>query len=116
MWRHPGDSGRASSPGWPGRVDRAARPSHSRSYSVERREVVESGGDRDGSGQAPFQNRQRALIKRLGLRVVALIVVEQREVVEVGGDIRVIRTERLFINRQRALIERLGLRIVALLS
>ena len=59
-------------------------------------------------------DRQRALVERLGLRVLALVVVQLREVVQARGHIGMIRAEGLLPDRQRALVERLGLRVLAL--
>ncbi len=53
-------------------------------------------------------------MKRLRLAVLALGVVEQREVVEARGNTRVLGTQRLFLDRQRPLEERLGLGVLAL--
>jgi len=59
-------------------------------------------------------NRQRTLVQRLGLRVLARVVVKCRQVVEVDGNATVFRAQDLLVNRQRALIERLGLGVAAL--
>ncbi len=59
-------------------------------------------------------NRQRELVQRLCLCVLALGSVEFGQVVQARGDSRIIRAERLLVNRQRALIKRLGLRVLAL--
>ena len=59
-------------------------------------------------------NRQRALVQRLGLRVLALGEVEPSQVVAARGYIGVIGTQSFLINRQRALVQRLGLRVLAL--
>ncbi len=61
-----------------------------------------------------LENRQCALEKRLGLRVLALGVVEESQVVQARGYIGVIGTQSFLINRQRALVQRLGLRVLAL--
>ena len=58
---------------------------------------------------------QRALVERLGLRVLALCVVQPRQIVQARGHIGMIRAEGLLPDRQRALVERLGLRVLALL-
>ena len=57
---------------------------------------------------------ERALIERLGLRVLALGMVEQRQVVEARGHIGMLGAEGLLPDGERALIERLGLRVLAL--
>ena len=57
---------------------------------------------------------QRAFIERLRARVVALRVIQHREVVEREGDVWVVRSECLFPDRQRAFIERLRTHVVAL--
>jgi len=61
-----------------------------------------------------LRDRQRALVERLGLRVLALGAVEQCEVVQARGDIGMVRAKGLLRDRQRALVERLGLRVLAL--
>ena len=55
-----------------------------------------------------------AFVQRLGLGVAALRPVERREVVETGGDIRVLRAERLLADGEGAFVQRLGLGIAAL--
>ena len=57
---------------------------------------------------------ERALIERLGLRVLALGIVKHRQVVEARGHIGMLGTEGLLPDGERALIERLGLRVLAL--
>ncbi len=59
-------------------------------------------------------NRQRALEKRLGLRVLALVVVERSEIAQARAYKGMIRAECLLGNRQRALVEWLGPRVLAL--
>ncbi len=61
-----------------------------------------------------LEDRQRPLVERLSLGVVALGSVELRQVVEALGHIRVLGSEGLLPDRQRAFVERLGLRVVAL--
>jgi hypothetical protein len=51
-------------------------------------------------------DRDRALEKRLGLGVAALVLIKQGEVVKVSADVRVAGAERFFIDRQCALVER----------
>ena len=61
-----------------------------------------------------FPDRQRPLVKRLGLRVLALVSVKLRQVVEARGHVGVLRAQRLFPDRQRPLVKGLGLRVLAL--
>jgi len=61
-----------------------------------------------------LKNLQRALVQRLGQRVLALVVVEPRKVVQALGHIGMVWTEGLLPNRQRALVQRLGQRVLAL--
>ena len=62
------------------------------------------------SGPSAFsRDRQRPLIQRLGLGVVAGGVVEEGEVVERSGGIGVLGAQRLLADRQRPLKQRLGL-------
>ena len=49
-------------------------------------------------------DRQRALVKWLGIGVVALIAVKHGEVVEAYGDIGMVRATRSFADRQRVLV------------
>ncbi len=49
--------------------------------------------------ERPFPNRQGALVERLGFRKMALDLVESRQVVEVDGNVRVVRAEGLLVNR-----------------
>ena len=53
-------------------------------------------------------------MQRLGLGIAALLPVEHREVVETGGDIRMLGTERLLADGEGAFVQRLGLGIAAL--
>ena len=46
-------------------------------------------------------DRQRALVERLGLRVLALGIVQRREVVQARGHIGMIRADRLLGDLQR---------------
>ena len=46
--------------------------------------------------------------------VAALVVVQSGQVVEAGGDIRVVRAEGLLIDLTRALVERFGVGVAAL--
>ena len=55
-----------------------------------------------------------AFVQRLGLGIAALRLVEHREVVETGADIRVLRAERLLADGEGAFEQRLGLGIAAL--
>ena len=83
--------------------------------SVEHRQVVEAGGHVGVlRAQGLFPDRQRPLVKGLGLRVLALGVVEHRQVVEAGGHVGVLRAQGLFPDRQRPLVKGLGLRVLAL--
>ncbi len=58
-------------------------------------------------------DRQGALVERLGLGVLALVVVEQRVIVEAVGYIPMVRPEGLLPERQRPLVERLCLGVLA---
>ena len=64
--------------------------------------------------QTLLQYIQPALNQRLGLGVLALGVVEPRQVVEALRDIGMLGAEGFFADRQRALIQRLGLGVLAL--
>ncbi len=64
--------------------------------------------------QGVFIDRQRTLEERLGLGVVALGLVEQRQVVEARGHLGVLRPQGFLPDRQGALMERLGLGVLAL--
>jgi hypothetical protein len=57
--------------------------------------------------------RDRALVERLRVGIAALNTVQLGEVVEVGGDGRMVRSERLLVDRDRALVERLRVGIAA---
>ncbi len=59
-------------------------------------------------------DRQRPLVPRLRLGVLALVVVEPRQVVEARGNTRVLGTQRLLPDRQGAFVGRLGLGVSAL--
>ena len=50
-----------------------------------------------------YEHRQRALVQLLGLRVAALVVVDQGEVDEALRDIRMVRRQRLLSDGERAL-------------
>ena len=63
-----------------------------------------------------FSDRQRALVKRLGVVIATLCVIKPRQIVQRYRDIGMIGTERLFSDRQRALIQRLGFGIAALID
>ena len=60
-------------------------------------------------------DRQRALVERLGVGVLALVCVHDGQVVEGVGHIGVVCAERLLLDRQRALVEPLGVGVLALL-
>jgi hypothetical protein len=47
-------------------------------------------------------DRQGAFVKRLGLGVAPLILVEPGQVVEVAGDIGMVGSERLLVDREGA--------------
>jgi hypothetical protein len=53
--------------------------------------------------QSLLHNRQGPLVKGFGPRVLALLVVEPRQVVETLGHVRVLRPQGLFSDRQRSL-------------
>ena len=59
-------------------------------------------------------NRQRALVERFRLSIVALGFAERGQVVQARGHIGVVGAERLLPDGQRALEERLGLGVGAL--
>ena len=59
-----------------------------------------------------FLDRQRPLEKGLGLRVLALVTVEQRQAVEAICHVEVLRAQGLFPDRQRPLVKGLGLRVL----
>ena len=61
-------------------------------------------------------DRQRALVERLGVGVLALVLVHDGQVVEGRGHVGVVCAERLLLDRQRALVERLGVGVLALLA
>src|SRR5262252_4485212 len=61
-------------------------------------------------------DRERALEQRLGLGGPALILVEQRQVVEADGDVGMLRSQHLLADRERALRERLRLGIAVLVA
>ncbi len=58
-------------------------------------------------------DRQSALVERLGLGVLALGIVEFRQVVEVIVDIGMVGTQSFLIDRQRPLKKRIGLGVLA---
>ena len=60
-------------------------------------------------------DRQRALVERLGVGVLALLLVHDGQVVEGRGHIGVVCAERLLVDRQRALVEPLGVGVFTLL-
>ena len=57
---------------------------------------------------------KRALVKRLGIAIAALGFVEQGEIVEARGDIRMFWPECLLLDAKRAVVERLGIAIAGL--
>src|SRR5712691_3589859 len=61
-----------------------------------------------------LRDRQRPLVERLGLCVLALGAVEPCEVVQALGHIGMLRAKGFFPDRQRTFVERLGLRVLAL--
>jgi hypothetical protein len=65
-------------------------------------------------GERLLADCQCAFVERLGLGVAALLVVEQGQVVEAGGDSGMIGPQRLLVDCQRALVERLGLGVATL--
>src|SRR5258705_7098880 len=79
------------------------------SFPVERCHILKTSGHIGMVGaEGPLLDRQRALEESLGLRVLALGVVQPREVAQAPGHIGVIRAESLLIDRQRAPEELLG--------
>jgi hypothetical protein len=65
--------------------------------------------------QSSFLDRQRSLVKGLGLRILALASVEAREVADHGGYVWMFPPEGLFSDRECPLIKGLGLPVFALL-
>src|SRR4051794_21178176 len=63
--------------------------------------------------QAFAPDREGTLEERLGLLVAAGGLVEQGQVVEVGGEGGVLGAERLLTDREGTLVERLGLLVAA---
>jgi hypothetical protein len=61
-----------------------------------------------------FPHRQRALVEGFGFRVLALVVVEVRQVVEASGHVGVVRPQRLFRDLEGPFIKRRGLFVLAL--
>ena len=61
-----------------------------------------------------FPDRQRALVERLGLRVLALVAIQRGQIAQARGHTGMVGAEGLFFDRQRALVERLGLGVLAL--
>ena len=59
-------------------------------------------------------DRQRALVEPLRLAVLALLPINEGQVVEGVGHVEVVRTERCFADRQRALEESRSLRVLPL--
>ncbi len=66
--------------------------------------------------QGFLRNRQRPIHKRFCLGVLALGILERRQVVEAPGHVGMLRTLGLLPDRQPALEERLGLGIPALVK
>jgi hypothetical protein len=56
--------------------------------------------------QGLFPNRQRPLVKGFGLRVLALVIVKRRQVVEALGHVGVLRAQGRFPDRQRPIVKR----------
>jgi hypothetical protein len=65
--------------------------------------------------QLSLVNRQRPLVERLRLRILALILVEQGQVVQAGRRVGMIWPHLLLADGQRPLRERLRLCILALI-
>jgi hypothetical protein len=55
-------------------------------------------------------------VERLRLGVLALVLIENRQVVEALGHVRVLRSQGLLPDRQRPLMQRLGLGVPALIE
>jgi hypothetical protein len=67
------------------------------------------------SGPSAFSSIARArFVERFGVGIAALSTVQPGEVVELDGDVRVFRSERLLVDREGALVERFGVGIAAL--
>ena len=64
--------------------------------------------------QSLLPNRQRPPVKRLGLGVLALVVVQLRQAVEAGSHLGMLRPPDFLIDRQGAPVEWLGVGVIAL--
>src|SRR5262249_28344096 len=84
-------------------------------HLAEHGQVVQGQGRvRVARAQEPLLQRQGALVESLGLRSLPLRVVQGSEVVQVDGDLVVIRTVGALEDCQRPAVERLRLVILAL--
>jgi hypothetical protein len=84
---------------------------------VKHRQVVEAVGHVGVlRTQSLVSDRQRPLVKGLGLHVFTLLVVKHRQVVEAHGHVGVFRTQSLFPERQRPLVKGLGVGITTTLT
>jgi hypothetical protein len=64
--------------------------------------------------QGTFVDGKGALIQGLGLLVLALVLVEPRQIVEAGGRVGVLCSYLLLCDREGALVQGLGLLVLAL--
>src|SRR5256712_9948066 len=64
--------------------------------------------------QVLLPDRHHSLVEGLSLGVLALIIVEQRQVAQTYGHVEVFRPEALFLDCQHSLKKRLGLGIFSL--
>src|SRR2546423_517904 len=92
------------------------RLSFSSHFAQERRIIPDSlSYDRMVGIERFLSDTQRALVEGLGLGILALIRVEEPQIVERVSDIGMIKTQRLLPEMERALVEGLGLGILVLL-
>ena len=61
-----------------------------------------------------FNDRDRALVERLGVAVAALVTIKPREVAQRLANVRMVGTQRFFEDRDRTLGERFGAALAAL--
>ena len=55
-----------------------------------------------------FADRERALDRRLGIRIAAEVAIDLAEIVQERGDRRMLGATGLLVDRERALKQRLG--------
>src|SRR5260370_308879 len=66
------------------------------------------------SPQLLLPDRKRTLVQRLRLLMLALVMIEQCQIVETGCGVGVLRSQLLLTDRKRTLVQRLRLLILAL--